>query len=112
MEPTLYSVNSFNLPVNIAQFAFQYLSMCILSKVSCSLRVRYVGAGALLTGISRMTISLTVILIECTGYIQIGLPICITLMVTALHIRLSFCRNIYLFVHWFEFGYLFFITCK
>jgi H+/Cl- antiporter ClcA len=39
------------------------------------------GAGALLTGISRMTISLTVILIECTGYIQIGLPICITLMV-------------------------------
>ena len=39
-----------------------------------------IGASAMLGGIVRMTISLTVIIMECTGVIEWGLPIMATLM--------------------------------
>jgi len=38
-----------------------------------------VGAGAVLGGMARITISLTVIMIECTGDIRYGLPLMLTL---------------------------------
>ncbi|XP_045599780.1 H(+)/Cl(-) exchange transporter 7 isoform X2 [Procambarus clarkii] len=40
-----------------------------------------VGAGAMLGGVVRMTLSLTVILMECVGNITFGLPLMIILMV-------------------------------
>lgn len=40
-----------------------------------------IGAAAFLGGVVRMTISLTVVLIESTNEITYGLPIMITLMV-------------------------------
>lgn len=40
-----------------------------------------IGATCQLGGIIRMTISITVILIECTGDITFGLPILIVLIV-------------------------------
>merc|ERR1711971_902941 len=39
-----------------------------------------IGASAMLGGIARMTISLTVIILECTGVIEWGLPVMLTLM--------------------------------
>ena len=39
-----------------------------------------IGAASFLGGMARMTISLTVILLECTGVIEWGLPIMVTLM--------------------------------
>jgi chloride channel 6 len=42
-----------------------------------------IGAAAFLGGVVRMTISLTVILIESTNEITYGLPIMVTLMVSA-----------------------------
>ena len=41
-----------------------------------------IGAASFLGGVVRMTISLTVILIESTNEIEYGLPIMLTVMVT------------------------------
>ena len=49
-----------------------------------------IGAAAFMGGVMRMTISLTVILIETTEQVSYGLPIVITLMVSVL------CCNLYL----------------
>ena len=46
-----------------------------------------IGAASFLGGVVRMTISLTVILIESTNEISYGLPIMITLMVCVLLIQ-------------------------
>ena len=42
-----------------------------------------IGSAAFLGGVVRMTISLTVILIECTNEMSLSLPIMVTLMVSA-----------------------------
>ena len=44
-----------------------------------------IGAASFLGGVVRMTISLTVILIESTNEISYGLPIMLTLMVRSLY---------------------------
>ncbi len=44
-----------------------------------------IGAASFLGGVVRMTISLTVILIESTNEIEYGLPIMITVMVSHLY---------------------------
>ena len=49
-----------------------------------------IGAASFLGGVVRMTISLTVILIESTNEISYGLPIMITLMVSLFCIILLF----------------------
>lgn len=41
-----------------------------------------IGAGAMLGGVVRMTLSLTVILMECVGNITFGLPLMVVLMVS------------------------------
>ena len=47
-----------------------------------------IGAAAFMGGVMRMTISLTVILIETTQQISYGLPIMVTLMVSVTFILL------------------------
>ena len=44
-----------------------------------------IGAASFVGGVVRMTISLTVILIESTNEISYGLPIMLTLMVSRIH---------------------------
>ena len=44
-----------------------------------------IGAASFVGGVVRMTISLTVILIESTNEISYGLPIMLTLMVSSLY---------------------------
>ena len=46
----------------------------------CFSKFAIVGAAAMLGGVTRMTISLTVILMEAIGNITFGLPIMVTVM--------------------------------
>ena len=61
-----------------------------------------IGAASFLGGVVRMTISLTVILIESTNEISYGLPIMITLMVCILLIQeLTSSREFYMSLFYF-----------
>nr|XP_002124075.1 chloride transport protein 6 isoform X1 [Ciona intestinalis] len=61
----------------VASFLHNYLDINHIYLGTFSL----IGAAAFLGGVVRMTISLTVILIECTNEISLSLPIMVTLMV-------------------------------
>nr|CAB3231581.1 chloride transport protein 6-like [Phallusia mammillata] len=61
----------------VANFLSSYFGMDHIYLGTFSL----IGAAAFLGGVVRMTISLTVILIECTNEITLSLPIMVTLMV-------------------------------
>lgn len=53
--------------------------LCFLQGVNIS-KYALVGAAANLGGATRMTLSLTVIIIECTGDVTFGVPIMIALI--------------------------------
>lgn len=62
-------------------FADMQLIKCVLFQSNfCLSKFAIVGAAAMLGGVTRMTISLTVILMEAIGNITFGLPIMVTVM--------------------------------
>lgn len=60
------------------------LSLKIYPQLAFSNTYALIGAAAVLGGMARMTISLTVILLECTGNEQFVLPLMLTLMTARL----------------------------
>ena len=57
------------------------IKLCTLQELEVG-KYALVGAASQLGGILRTTISLTVIIVECTGEISFGLPIMIVLMIS------------------------------
>lgn len=73
------------VPSLLAGAAYGRLCVLLLHRFGCPVGAQdgmfaLIGAACMLGGMARMTISLTVIILECTGVVEWGLPIMVSLM--------------------------------